>query len=98
MDIHRIITKLQDVDKLKIILFDEKQRFIFDNLPKPGIRGEAKENINFMTMNKITMTKTKKMGKESTENYSFLLNGDPINSRMFDLMDRSLKREMKAGD
>lgn len=31
IDIKHIIKRLQDIDKLKLVLFDEKQREVFDN-------------------------------------------------------------------
>ena len=46
LDINQLITKLQDVDKLKMILLDANQRFVFDNLPKPGIEGNSKTNFD----------------------------------------------------
>lgn len=96
LDINRIITKLQDIDKLKIILLDEKQRFIFDNIPKPGIRGESLAKCNF-TMNRITMTNQKlKFQTESSDSYAFLLNGDPVNSRLFQLLDGPSRRQIKT--
>ena len=96
LDINKIITKLQDVDKLKLILLNENQRFIFDHLPKPGIVGHAKlsEPSNNLTKDRITMTKQKTC-YSNRENLTFLLDGDPINSRIFQLLDVPLKRQLR---
>ena len=52
MDIRNLIKRLQDIDKIKIILFDEKRLQEFENLPKPLAKqtNQNKENlINFRT-------------------------------------------------
>lgn len=95
LDINSLITKLQDVDKLKMILLDANQRFVFDNLPKPGIEGNSKTNSN-LTMYSIKKTKFKENQKPG--NYAFLLNGDPVNARILDLLDRQIKEELKNID
>lgn len=56
MDIKNIIKRLQDIDKLKMILFDEKQRFAFEMLPKPGI-GKNKYEHSSLTMEAIIKPK-----------------------------------------
>lgn len=45
MDIKNLIRRLQDIDKIKIILFDEKGLQEFEKLPKP-IAKQNKENSN----------------------------------------------------
>ena len=37
LDIRKIIKRLQDVDKMKIVLFNEEQRKHFETIPKPDI-------------------------------------------------------------
>lgn len=43
IDLKKIIRKLQDVDKLKKILFNDSQRFFFELIPKPNILDELKK-------------------------------------------------------
>ena len=96
MDIRNIINRLQDVDKLKLVLLDEKQRQIFDNLPKPGIMGNSQAPIkSFLTMEMINKSKKNKIRRQSNIKYQFLFNGDPINQRMLDMLSPSFKNEMK---
>ena len=42
----------------------------------------------------------KRKSKENRKpgNYAFLLNGDPVNSRILDLLDRQIKEEIKNFD
>ena len=71
LDINQVIMKLQDVDKLKMVLLDRKQRLIFDNLPKPGIEGRAKSN-SFLTMNSMKKIKIEDdYLKRCPSNYTF---------------------------
>ena len=95
-DIAKIIEKLQDVDKLKMILFDENQRVVFDQLPKPGIHENPIINSSNFTMKSIKLTKNIKNRKENASFYTFLLNGNPINTRMMALLDNSLKDKLKG--
>lgn len=47
MDIKNLIRRMQDVDKIKMILFDENGLQEFENLPKPiGKTKKNKENSN----------------------------------------------------
>ena len=93
MDIRYIIARLQDVDKLKVILLDKKQRKIFDTIPKFSIRGKSKtkkrETLNIEDMAKSGAKKIPWQLK--SEKYQFLFNEDPINKRLLQLMDPSAK-------
>ena len=98
MDINNIITRLQDVDKLKLVLLDENQRKVFDTLPKPGIMGKSslmKKPSSLFTMEWITRCKKGKFRRRSRRKYQFLLNGDPINKRLFNMIDPTIKLELK---
>lgn len=84
MDLDRIIKRLQDVDKLKLLLLDENQLKVFEMLPKPGIQGKRKlQNIKSFTLEAMisSMKETNKI-----IDYSFLLNGDKVNKKMLELM------------
>ena len=84
MDLDRIIKRLQDVDKLKLLLLDENQLKVFEMLPKPGIQGKRKpQNLKSFTLEAMisSMKETNKI-----IDYSFLLNGDKVNKKMLELM------------
>lgn len=57
IDLKNIISRLQDIDKLKNIIFSEPQKIFFDLIPKPKIMNEEehrKQNRNFeIKKNKI---------------------------------------------
>lgn len=55
-----MIRRLQDIDKLKLILFDEEQRKLFEAIPKPGITGNHKLYSNFLTLESIKPSKKRK--------------------------------------
>lgn len=100
MDIQNIIKRLQDIDKMKFILFDPKQRKVFEALPKPGIfsgHGNVPAQTSYFTMDDVLKSKIIKTKRES-ESFSheckFLLNGDPLNKRMFDLLDKEQKERI----
>ena len=95
MDIHNIIKRLQDVDKLKLVLLDENQRRVFDNLPKPGIIGRAMRSKSVFTMETINKGKKQGLRRRSKAKYEFLLNGDPVNQRIFNMIEPTLKMELK---
>lgn len=94
MDINSIINRLQDVDKLKLVLLDDDQRQAFDNLPKPGIGGKASEQ-NLLTMECIVRSRKTKYRRNSRKKYAFLFNGNPINNRLYQMMDPKIKLELK---
>lgn len=92
MDIKNIIKRLQDIDKFKLILFDENQRKVFESLPKPGIGKQMLQN-NFLTVDSIIKSKKTGFKKNSIHKLAFLLNGDPINQRMYDMLGPQLKKD-----
>ena len=96
MDVHNIIKRLQDIDKLKLVLFDENQRRLFETLPKPGILGKSKMSYpKKMRLESIVGLKTARVRKSSINKYKFLLNGDPLNSRILDLISPNFKKEVE---
>lgn len=89
IDIKNIIRKLQDIDKLKMVLLDEKQRNAFEMLPKPGI-GKKKIRNSSLTMESIVRSRQTIFSKEK-QNVSELLDGNPVNRRIYELLDPNLK-------
>lgn len=88
LDVKNIVRKLQDIDKLKLILFDEKQRSAFELLPKPGI-GKRKNNNSTLTIESIVKP-TNTSGKINLK-FSQLLDGNPVNLRIYELLDPKFK-------
>lgn len=94
MDLKNIIKRLQDIDKLKMLLLDENQRRIFEILPKPGIAGKIKQKSSIWTIEKIHESKNFIKNKDFTKNnLKFLLNGDMLNKRMLNMLDPKTKEE-----
>lgn len=96
MDIRNIIKRLQDIDKLKMVLFDENQRNIFEIIPKPGIQAKKVFKSSIWTIDSVLETKKATFQKDNNETFNFLLNGDPINKRMYNLLDPVIKSEIKS--
>lgn len=95
MDLDRIIKRLQDIDKLKILFLDENQQKVFEMLPKPGIIGKKKPRKQEpkLSIEAIISSKIKKE-KTGITDYLFLMNGEKINKKMLDLMDSSFVEEL----
>lgn len=91
IDIANIIKRLQDIDKLKLILFNEKQREAFEVLPKPGI-GQKNSQHSALLESVALSKKIKNLRGDPTEKYVFLLDGNPINKRMYDLIHSNRKK------
>ena len=97
MDIKNIIKRLQDIDKMKMVVFDDKQRRVFENLPKPGIvrnTGSLKSKSHFTT----ELMLESKISREPVKTNEFLLNSDPMNKRMLDMMDPMHKTALDMMD
>ena len=92
MGIENIIRRLQDVDKLKMILFDAKQKKVFEFLPKPGI-GKLSNHFN---IDSIVKSKREELEKHDSKSFlSLSLDEFPLNKRMMEFMDDSGKRKIK---
>ena len=92
MGIENIIKRLQDVDKLKMILFDAKQKKFFEFLPKPGI-GKISNRFN---IDSIVKSKREELEKHDSKSFlSISLDEFPLNKRMMEFMDDSVKRKIK---
>lgn len=97
MNIENIIKRLQDVDKMKNVLFDENQRKAFECLPKPGIsKIGLSDKSSFLTLDSIVQTKKVRLKKdESIQTLGFLLNGNPINRRMLEMLKPDVRKELE---
>ena len=97
MDIVNIIKRLQDIDKLKMVLLNEDQRRVFEILPKPGIgtRSSSFVRNSVLTVESIMKSRKSRCKKETFNKFTFLLNGDPLNKRMLNLIDPSFRVELQ---
>lgn len=92
MDIKNIIKRLQDIDKLKMVLLDDQQRKLFEILPKPGV-GVKKNNNSIWTIDNIIESKKSIFNKDLFNNNA-IFNGDPIYKRMYNILDPKFKSEI----
>lgn len=70
IDLRKLIKKMQDIDKLKLILLTKSQRFFFDMIPKPQLNEEIEGNNRNKLENMLTKTKLKQATKkEIIDNY-----------------------------
>lgn len=94
IDIENIIKRLQDVDKLKMVLLDENQRKVFELLPKPGFGGDGKQlNSSVHTLESITFErKHKRFPKHSLR---FLPPNNPINGRIIQMLEPEVKIQIE---
>lgn len=61
LELKNLISRLQDVDKLKSILLNDYQRKLFDSIPKPTCLGSAKRgsaHLNLENFKKKSIMKT----------------------------------------
>ena len=79
-----IIRRLQDIDKLKLIIFDKRQLKLFENIPKPGIGGE--DNKDHLKMKNIIGLKRRSTKHSLKVTVASLDLKDPINKRIMDLV------------
>lgn len=77
LNIKNIIRRLQDLEKIKLIIFDPKQRKMFDQLPKPKINLSCRDH---------QMTFSSKI--KTIENDPFNLNS-PISRRLLIYLDEN---------
>ncbi len=94
IDLERIIQKLQDIDKLKAVLFSDSQRFYFDQIPKPFIIDEPGENIGIgkvkILKKNIQLMTNQQITKESEK---FLDKFNEIDERIMSLLEpKTLKK------
>lgn len=96
MDITNIIKKLQDIDKIKLIFFDNNQRDLFEMLPKPGIAStQSKIRHSRLTMETILASKNDLLRRKIKKNTNDYFNEDPLNKRMLEMIDPDVKDELQ---
>ena len=90
MGIENIIRRLQDVDKLKIVLFDKSQRKMFEQLPKPGIAKKQSifsEEFHFMVESDSPKSDQNETNLEHFKQQNVHQENDPLNKRLFEIME-----------
>ena len=102
MDIVNIITRLRDLEKLKILLLNEDQLLLFDYLSKPLIGLDKKNpflkqeslNPSHIQMSKLMgFQKSQRSGREIGESYQRVKhtkNTSEINHRLIELFDQKV--------
>ena len=91
IDIKNIIRRLQDIDKLKLILLDDNQRRIFEAIPKPGINNTHSKPSNsgsFLTMS--TILDPKRILSDLKKVAERLSKDEPINQRLLNLIQKKI--------
>lgn len=91
LDITNIIKRLQDIDKLKMVLFDENQRKLFETIPKPGLIGKSTCDTSFLTMKAIILSKEPLRIEAARHNYEKFLSGEKISTRIMELLEPKFK-------
>ena len=96
LDIKNIVKRLQDVDKLKMIIFNENQRNVFEIIPKPGIMNPKRKRNSFFSLNSIVDAKNSPLkSRKSINNLNYrLVENDEFTKRMLDLVDPKIKIEL----
>lgn len=99
LDIRKIIKRLQDLDKLKMILLNDDQRRMFEHIPKPHII----DSTNIFTMENINMYKTKEKTRNTNKNISstmrFLaVDKDPVNKRILQYLDGNMNLKNESNE
>ena len=94
LDIRKIIKRLQDLDKLKIILLNEDQRTVFEHIPKPDIV----DFKNRISMNSINKFKTRDKMRKETKNLGSTIkclaeDKNPISNRILECLDGRLNAQ-----
>ena len=96
LDIIRLLTRLHEVEKLKLILFDEDQLILFNSLSRPMVNlhnnhSLQSKNFNMKMSNLIEGYKKKKDGVSKAKALKNIINrcsaNDLINKRLLNLMD-----------
>lgn len=104
LDLVSILKRLQEMEKLKIILLNEKQLCLFNLLAKPMIYLESETDTknNNSGLRLFNLLKLKDNKRENSENhkktlqiYEEMINSDKlseIDQRILDLIDKNLER------
>ena len=98
--IENIIKRLQDIDKLKLILFNKEQRKFFEQLPKPGVARNISKKDSSFTIDSIVKSKRHQINEnEPFQQLKLSMENDPMNKRLYDLMEsrKSLTKNNNFG-
>ena len=98
MDIKNVVQRLQDFDKLKLILLNENQRKLFECIPRPNIQVELKHQ-NVLTLDSLIQYKNLKHQKEFRKNLfkstKFMFDSDPLTKKIVELLDPPMKEQLE---
>ena len=98
MDIQKIIKKLQDLEKIKFLVFDDNQRKFFEDLQKPKIlKMKNIKNPCYSVKNDFEFVNEIEAFdkiKGASDNYSFLLEENPINQRFLKMLGPSFSSSL----
>ena len=93
LDIRKIIKRLQDIDKLKIILLNENQRNLFERIPNPEVvfltKKPSVENKNKRKISK------KILAKYLPNNLKMPEDNDPINKRILECINPTMNNNIE---
>ena len=89
LDIKNIINRLQDIDKLKLVLFSENQRVLFDSVPKPAAMGKLSRNLAKPSLDLFK----KRQSLKKNEIKDITAEEDIFTKRILNLIDPSLCKE-----
>ena len=98
LDIVKILTKIHEIEKLKIILMDEDQRTLFHTLSKPFVTEEEYVNDNLKTSKRrssrmVAKFKISNKNQNLVESYNRIYSTkgtNQINARLIELVDKNL--------
>ena len=95
VDLKKIIRRLQDVDKLKSVLFNDSERFFFDLIPKPEIIDE-KIRCSFFSIINIMKKKQNLLAEDDLKTFFKNLNPkeNSIEGRILSFLDEKTKQKL----
>lgn len=97
IDIRNIIKRLQDLDKLKLVLLDDKQRKLFECIPKPDICIKSKGRFSLDHVLKYKRNDLKRI----TTKLPFFFDAvardknNPVNERILNLIEPQMKKKLE---
>ena len=96
IDVKKIIQRLQDIDKLKNILLNNSQRFLFDRIPKPEIVDNLTINEKkSISLNPLANQKKNMPEQSYLENYEDLCKGySEIDERILTSLDEQMLKKL----
>lgn len=85
---------MQEIDKLKLILFNKNQRAAFDTIPKINIKESISEDKNPLNAGNLLKKKEEmiiEMKRKTIEGKFNLDTNDPVNKRLMNLVKPEFK-------